>query len=46
MNFDCSGGPQVYLAACTLKGIDAAVDATGAVSGGKKRRVCDEDRVL
>jgi carboxymethylenebutenolidase len=25
----CSGGRQVYLAACTLKGIDAAVDCYG-----------------
>jgi carboxymethylenebutenolidase len=25
----CSGGRQVYLAACTLKGIDAAIDCFG-----------------
>jgi carboxymethylenebutenolidase len=30
----CSGGRQAYLAACTLKGIDAAVDCYGAGVGG------------
>jgi len=31
----CSGGRQVYLAACTLRGIDAAVDCYGGgVAGG------------
>jgi carboxymethylenebutenolidase len=29
----CSGGRQVYLAACTLKGIDAAVDCYGGGVG-------------
>jgi carboxymethylenebutenolidase len=29
----CSGGRQVYLAACTLKGIDAAVDCFGGGVG-------------
>jgi len=34
----CSGGRQVYLAACTLKGIDAAVDCYGGgVGEGPKR---------
>lgn len=33
----CSGGRQVYLAACTLKGIDAAVDCYGGgVAAGKE----------
>ena len=25
----CSGGRQAYLAACTLRGIDAAIDCSG-----------------
>ena len=34
----CSGGRQVYLAACTLKGIDAAVDCYGGgVAEGSER---------
>ena len=34
----CSGGRQVYLAACTLKGIDAAVACyPGGVGSGKRR---------
>jgi carboxymethylenebutenolidase len=32
----CSGGRQVYLAACTLKGIDAAVDCYGGGVGAGK----------
>jgi carboxymethylenebutenolidase len=33
----CSGGRQVYLAACTLKGIDAAIDCYGGgVAAGKE----------
>ncbi len=32
----CSGGRQVYLAACTLRGIDAAVDCYGGGVGAGK----------
>jgi carboxymethylenebutenolidase len=32
----CSGGRQVYLAACTVKGIDAAVDCYGGGVGAGK----------
>src|SRR5256885_5934720 len=31
----CSGGRQVYLAACTLRGIDAAIDCYGGGGVGK-----------
>jgi carboxymethylenebutenolidase len=35
----CSGGRQVYLAACTLKGIDAAVDCYGGGVGAGPERL-------